>query len=155
MTIYNFTMDKIDGTSQKISDFQGKTVLIVNTASKCGFTKQFEGLETLYEKYREKGFVILGFPCNQFKQQDPNSNQDILEFCQLNYGVSFPMFAKIDVNGENQAPLYDYLINETGGEEIEWNFAKFLIGKDGTVAKRFAPKETPEDIEADITALLD
>lgn len=155
MTLYDFTVDKIDGTSQSISEFENKVVLIVNTASKCGFTQQFAGLETLYEKYREKELVILGFPCNQFKQQDPNSNQDILEFCQLNYGVTFPMFAKIDVNGPEQAPLYDYLISKTGGENIEWNFAKFLVGRDGQIVKRFAPKVTPEEIEADIITLLD
>lgn len=154
MTVYDFTVDNIEGTSQPLSEFKNKVVLIVNTASKCGFTQQFAGLEALYEKYREKGLVILGFPCNQFKQQDPNSNQDILEFCQLNYGVTFPMFAKMDVNGSERAPLYDYLISETGGEDIEWNFAKFLIGKDGQIVKRFAPKVTPEELETDIATLL-
>lgn len=155
MTIYDYSMDKIDGTSQSLNNYQGKIILIVNTASKCGFTKQFEGLETLYNRYKDKDFIILGFPCNQFMRQDPKSNEEILDFCQLNYGVTFPMFAKIEVNGKNQVPLYKYLINETGGKKIEWNFTKFLINKEGTVIKRFAPKETPESFEKDIIELLD
>lgn len=153
MSIYDYTVEKIDGTSQSLEEYRGKVILIVNTASKCGFTTQFAGLETLYEKYREKGLIILGFPCNQFKQQDPNSNADILEFCQRNYGVSFPMFAKIDVNGDDQAPLYAYLTKETGSE-IEWNFTKFLIDSDGKLVKRLAPKERPESFESEIETLL-
>ena len=154
MSIYNFEMEKIDGSKQSLSDYKGKTVLIVNTASKCGFTKQFEGLEELYKKYQDQDFVILGFPCNQFLRQDPNSNEEILEFCQLNYGVTFPMFAKIDVKGKKQNPLYDYLVKETGGKKIEWNFTKFLINHDGEVVERFASKVTPEMLENDVKKLL-
>lgn len=154
MTIYDIAVNRIDGTSQSLSEFQNKVMLIVNTASKCGFTPQFTGLEALYDKFQTDDFIILGFPCNQFKQQDPDSNQEILTFCQLNYGVTFPMFAKIQVNGPEQAPLYEYLINETNGEDIEWNFAKFLIGKDGQVIQRFAPNVTPEELETEIVKLL-
>ncbi len=154
MTIYDIAVNRIDGTSQSLSEFQNKVMLIVNTASKCGFTPQFTGLEALYDKFQTDDFIILGFPCNQFKQQDPDSNQEILTFCQLNYGVTFPMFAKIQVNGPEQAPLYEYLINETNGEDIEWNFAKFLIGKDGQVIQRFAPNVTPEELETEILKLL-
>ncbi|MBP1041827.1 glutathione peroxidase [Vagococcus sp. BWB3-3] len=154
MTIYDIAVNRIDGTSQSLSEFQNKVMLIVNTASKCGFTPQFTGLEALYDKFQTDDLIILGFPCNQFKQQDPDSNQEILTFCQLNYGVTFPMFAKIQVNGPEQAPLYEYLINETNGEDIEWNFAKFLIGKDGQVIQRFAPNVTPEELETEIVKLL-
>lgn len=154
MTIYDFEMDKIDGSKQSLSDYKGKTILIVNTASKCGFTKQFEGLEELYKKYKEEDFVILGFPCNQFLRQDPNSNEEILEFCQLNYGVTFPMFAKLEVKGKKQSPLFKYLVDNTGGKKIEWNFTKFLINKDGEIVERFASKVTPEMLENDVKNLL-
>ncbi|MGX7014324.1 glutathione peroxidase [Vagococcus silagei] len=154
MSIYQFEMEKMDSTTESLQNYAGKVVLIVNTASKCGFTKQFEGLEKLYTKYKDEGLVILGFPCNQFLNQDPKSNDDILSFCQLNYGVTFPMFAKIKVNGKNKAPLYDYLIQETGGTKIEWNFTKFLINQEGKVVSRFAPKTTPEALEEDIKKLL-
>lgn len=154
MSIYQFEIEKMDGTTESLQNYAGKVVLIVNTASKCGFTKQFEGLEKLYAKYKDEGLVILGFPCNQFLNQDPKSNDEILSFCQLNYGVMFPMFAKIKVNGKNKAPLYDYLIQETGGKKIEWNFAKFLINQEGKVVSRFAPKTTPEALEEDIKKLL-
>lgn len=154
MTIYDFEVDKIDGSKQSLSDYKGKTILIVNTASKCGFTKQFEGLEELYKKYKEEDFVILGFPCNQFLRQDPNSNEEILEFCQLNYGVTFPMFAKLEVKGKKQSPLFEYLVENTGGKKIEWNFTKFLINKDGEIVERFASKVTPEMLENDVKKLL-
>lgn len=154
MTIYDFEMDKIDGSKQSLSDYKGKTILIVNTASKCGFTKQFEGLEELYKKYKEEDFVILGFPCNQFLRQDPNSNEEILEFCQLNYGVTFPMFAKLEVKGKKQSPLFKYLVDNTDGKKIEWNFTKFLINKDGEIVERFASKVTPEMLENDVKKLL-
>lgn len=154
MTIYDFEVDKIDGSKLSLSDYKGKVVLIVNTASKCGFTKQFEGLEELYKKYKEEDFVILGFPCNQFLRQDPNSNEEILEFCQLNYGVTFPMFAKLEVKGKKQSPLFEYLVENTGGKKIEWNFTKFLINKDGEIVERFASKVTPEMLENDVKKLL-
>ncbi|MEG0551136.1 MAG: glutathione peroxidase [Vagococcus sp.] len=154
MSIYQFEMEKMDGTKEFLSTYEGKTILIVNTASKCGFTKQFEGLEKLYQTYKEDDFVILGFPCNQFLNQDPKSNEDILSFCQLNYGVTFPMFAKIKVRGKEKSPLYDYLIRETGKKPIEWNFAKFLINKEGEIVERYSPKTTPEMMGSDIQSIL-
>lgn len=155
MSIYQFEVEKMDGSKQSLSDYKDKIILIVNTASKCGFAKQFSGLEELYQKYKDQGFVILGFPCSQFLNQELKSDEDILEFCQLNYGVSFPMFSKVKVRGKNKAPLYEYLIEETGGKKIEWNFTKFLIDKEGNINKRFASKITPEMIEEDIQLLLD
>lgn len=154
MSIYQFEMEKMDGTKEFLSTYEGKTILIVNTASKCGFTKQFEGLEKLYQTYKENDFVILGFPCNQFLNQDPKSNEDILSFCQLNYGVTFPMFAKIRVRGKEKSPLYDYLIRETGKKPIEWNFTKFLINKEGEIVERYSPKTTPEMMGSDIQSIL-
>lgn len=154
MSIYQFEMEKMDGTKEFLSTYEGKTILIVNTASKCGFTKQFEGLEKLYQTYKEDDFVILGFPCNQFLNQDPKSNEDILSFCQLNYGMTFPMFAKIRVRGKEKSPLYDYLIRETGKKPIEWNFTKFLINKEGEIVERYSPKTTPEMMESDIQSIL-
>lgn len=155
MSIYQFEVEKMDGSKQSLCDYKDKIILIVNTASKCGFAKQFSGLEELYEKYKDQGFVILGFPCSQFLNQELKTDEDILEFCQLNYGVSFPMFSKVKVRGKNKAPLYEYLIEETGGKKIEWNFTKFLIDKEGNINKRFASKITPEMIEEDIQLLLD
>lgn len=155
MSIYQFEVEKMDGSKQSLSDYKDKIILIVNTASKCGFAKQFSGLEELYQKYKDQGFVILGFPCSQFLNQELKTDEDILEFCQLNYGVSFPMFSKVKVRGKNKAPLYEYLIEETGGKKIEWNFTKFLIDKEGNINKRFASKITPEMIEEDIQLLLD
>lgn len=146
-SIYDFTVDDITGKERSLLDYQGKVILVVNTASKCGFTKQFAGLEALYKRYQADGLIILGFPCNQFLHQDPGANEDILSFCQLNYGVTFPMFAKIDVKGKNQAPLYRYLVSETDGQSIGWNFTKFLIDRQGNVVNRFASKEDPEKIE--------
>lgn len=155
MNIYDFSVQKAGGSYQPLSDFKGKTVLIVNTASKCGFTKQFDGLEKLYEKYKDKGFVILGFPCNQFLKQDPGTNEEIQEFCRINFGVTFPVFAKIDVRGKTQNPLYSYLTKETGEFKgaIKWNFTKFLIDSEGNVVKRYAPPVTPEEIDPDIEKL--
>ncbi|MCD2255577.1 glutathione peroxidase [Lactobacillus sp. CC-MHH1034] len=153
-SIYDFEETRIDGKQEKLADYRGKTLLIVNTASKCGFTPQFEGLEKLYQNHQAQNFEILGFPCNQFLRQDPGSNNEILEFCQMNYGVSFPMFAKIKVRGKEKDPLYDYLINNSTGKAIKWNFTKFLIDPEGNIVQRFEPKETPEAIEPVLTKLL-
>lgn len=157
-TIYDFSAEKLEGGAQALSDYAGKVVLIVNTASKCGFTPQFEGLEKVYEKYKDEGFVVLGFPCNQFASQDPGSNTDIGEFCQRNYGVSFPMFAKIDVNGSDAHPLYKYLTKEAKGllgtEAVKWNFTKFLVGRDGNVIDRYATATKPEAMVKDIEKAL-
>ncbi|MFW8053358.1 glutathione peroxidase [Vagococcus fluvialis] len=154
MSIYQFSMEQMDGNKKDLIDYQGKVVLIVNTASKCGFTQQFSGLETLYNTYKEKDFVVLGFPCSQFLNQELKTNDSILEFCQVNYGVTFPMFAKIKVRGKEKSPLYDYLIQETDNKSISWNFTKFLINQEGQVVNRFAPKIVPESIEDEIKKLL-
>ena len=157
-TVYGFTCATNDGKKKSLEDYRGKVLLVVNTASKCGFTPQFAGLEEMYEKYRDQGLEILGFPCNQFGQQDPGSNEEIVEFCQLNYGVSFPMFGKIDVNGSGADPLFKYLKKEAPGvlgtEKIKWNFTKFLIDSEGNVVRRYAPKDTPKAIARDIEELL-
>lgn len=157
-TIHDFTCTTIDGQSRPLSDFKGKVVLIVNTASKCGFTPQFKGLEALYKDYRDKGLEILGFPCNQFGHQDPGSNDEISQFCELNYGVSFPMFQKIEVNGDNAHPLFKHLKEQAPGllgtQAIKWNFTKFLVDKNGKVVDRYAPTDTPEKIAKDIAKLL-
>lgn len=158
MSIYQFSATNINGQEVSLADYKDKVVLIVNTASKCGFTPQFEGLETLYKDLSDQGLVILGFPCNQFGSQDPGSDGEIEEFCQLNYGVSFPMFSKIDVNGSQAHPLYDYLKSEAkgllGSKNIKWNFTKFLINKQGEVVKRYAPTDKPKAIKRDIEGLL-
>lgn len=158
MNIYQYSAQRIDGKEQSLADYQGQVLLIVNTASQCGFTPQFAGLEELYQRYQAQGFSVLGFPCNQFGGQDPDSNANIQQFCQVNYGVSFPMFAKIEVNGDNAHPLFQYLKSHAtgllGSEMIKWNFTKFLIAKDGTVFKRYAPTTKPEDISNDIEQLL-
>ena len=156
-TFYDFSALNMQGKEIKLSDYKGKIVLVVNTASKCGFTPQFADLEELYKKYSSRDFVVLGFPSNQFANQDPGSNDEILEFCQANYGVTFPMFEKIDVNGENAHPVYTYLKNSVPNaepEKIKWNFTKFLIGKDGKTLKRYESRVKPADIEADIQELL-
>ncbi|MAT94011.1 MAG: glutathione peroxidase [Halioglobus sp.] len=157
-TVHDFSCKTPNGEDRPLSDFKGKVLLVVNTASKCGFTPQFKGLEEMYEKYRERGLEILGFPCNQFGKQDPGSNDEIVEFCQLNYGVSFPMFGKIEVNGDGADPLYRHLKQAApgllGSEGIKWNFTKFLVDADGNVVRRYAPKDKPSDIEKDIEALL-
>ena len=156
--IYDFEARQIDGKSVKLSDFRGKVLLIVNTASQCGFTPQFAGLEELYEKYADKGLVVLGFPSNQFGSQDPGTNDEIGAFCTTNYGVSFPMMEKIDVNGSNATPLYQWLTKEKpgllGSTAIKWNFTKFLVGRDGQVRKRYAPLDTPASLTRDIEAAL-
>jgi glutathione peroxidase len=157
-SIYDFEVNAISGKQVPLSDYKSKVLLIVNTASKCGFTPQFTGLETLYTDLHEKGLDILGFPCNQFLKQDPGSDSEISEFCSLNYGVTFPMFSKIEVNGDNTHPLYTYLKTEAkgllGSEKIKWNFTKFLVNREGEVIKRYAPNTEPKDIAADIEALL-
>ena len=156
--IYDFSALQIDGKPVALKKFKGKAMLIVNTASACGFTPQFAGLEKLHQTYGAKGLVVLGFPCNQFGAQDPGNNQTIAEFCQLNYGVSFPMMARIDVNGAQAAPLYQWLSAEApgllGSKAIKWNFTKFLVGKDGAVIRRYAPTDTPQSLAADIEAAL-
>ena len=154
MSIYDYEMTKMDGSAVSLKEYENQVVLIVNTASKCGFTKQFSGLEKLYQTYGEQGFVILGFPCGQFLNQELKTDQDTLEFCQLNYGVTFPMFSKIKVRGKDKAPLYDYLIKETGDKKIEWNFTKFLINREGKVVERFSSKVTPEEMTSTIESIL-
>lgn len=157
-SIYDFSAQTVGGKQQPLSDYRGKVLLVVNTASKCGFTPQFAGLEELYEKYADKGLVILGFPCNQFASQDPGSNDEIQEFCQLNYGVTFPVFAKIEVNGRGADPIFKHLKKEAPGalgtERVKWNFTKFLIDAEGNVVKRYAPTDKPKAIEKDIAKLL-
>ena len=151
-SVYDFSCKTGSGKEQSLAQYRGKVLLIVNTASKCGFTPQFEGLEELYEKYRDKGLVVLGFPCNQFGHQDPGSNDEIQEFCQLNYG------GKVEVNGSGADPLFKYLTKEAPGalgtRRIKWNFTKFLVNADGEVVKRYAPTVKPKDIEKDIEKLL-
>ena len=154
MSVYEFEVEKMDGMKESLKAYEGQVLLIVNTASKCGFTKQFEGLEKLYQTYHQEGFTILGFPCSQFLNQEFKSDEAILEFCQFNYGVSFPMFSKIKVRGKDKEALYDYLIKETGDKKIEWNFTKFLIDRKGHVIKRFSSKTTPEMIEESIKEVL-
>jgi glutathione peroxidase len=157
MDFYSFKARKINGQEVPFDTFKGKVVLVVNTASKCGFTPQFEGLENLYKEYKDQGLEILGFPSNQFGQQDPGANDEILEFCQVNYGVTFTMFDKIDVNGANADPIYKYLKSQKRsllGSEISWNFTKFLIDKEGKVVKRYLPTVKPQDLKRDIEKLL-
>lgn len=147
---YNYTATDIKGEEISMEDFKGKTVLIINTASKCGFTPQLEGLESLYKKYKEKGLVVLGFPCNQFGNQEPGDEKSIEEGCMINYGVSFQMFSKVEVNGKNAHPLFSFLKKEKSGllgKRIKWNFTKFLIDKNGKTIKRFSPTTKPEKIE--------
>lgn len=157
-TVYDFEALQINGQPVALATFKGKVMLIVNTASACGFTPQFAGLEALHESYAKKGLVVLGFPCNQFGAQDAGDNAEIAEFCQLNYGVSFPMMEKIDVNGANAHPLYQWLSAQAPGllgtKAIKWNFTKFLVAKDGTVLKRYAPTDKPESMSHDIEAAL-
>ena len=157
-TVYDFEAEQIGGKPVALSQFKGKALLIVNTASACGFTPQFAGLEELHKAYGDKGLVVLGFPCNQFGNQDPGSNDEISSFCQLNYGVSFPMMGKIDVKGDKADPLFKWLTQEAPGilgtKAIKWNFTKFLIGKDGTVRKRYAPLTKPQQLHRDIEAAL-
>ena len=157
-SFYDFSATTIDGHTQPFAAYAGKVVLVVNTASACGFTPQLQGLQRLHEDYVQQGLVIVGFPCNQFGQQDKGSNTEIAQFCQRNYGVSFAMMAKVDVNGAQAHPLFAWLKNQAPGildtTMIKWNFTKFLIGRDGQVIKRYAPKDTPESLAADIEAAL-
>lgn len=157
-SIYDFEAKDIDGTMKKLSEYKGNALLVVNTASKCGFTPQYDGLEKLYKNYHSKGFQILGFPCNQFGGQEPGDENEIKNFCSLSYNVTFPMFAKVEVNGNHAHPLYKYLKKNSKGilgtEFIKWNFTKFLIGKNGEVLKRYAPTDTPEEIAKDLEELL-
>lgn len=154
---YDYRVKNISGEDVSMSDYKGKVVLIVNTASKCGFTKQYEGLEELYEKYKDQGFVILGFPCNQFGAQEPGGNEEIKNFCTSTFSVTFPMMSKIDVNGDDADPLYKFLKKEKGGilgDDIKWNFTKFLIDREGNVVDRFASQKTPKALEKEVEKLL-
>lgn len=157
-TVYDFEAQQIDGKSVALSQYRGQVLLIVNTASACGFTPQFAGLEELHQSHGQRGLAVLGFPCNQFGAQDSGSNDEIAAFCQVNYGVSFPMMAKVEVNGEGAHPLYQWLSAEAPGllgtKAIKWNFTKFLVGKDGAVLKRYSPTDTPASLVADIEAAL-
>lgn len=158
MNFYNFEARRLNGETVSMEQYKGKTILVVNTASKCGLTPQYEGLEKLYENYKDQGLVILGFPCNQFANQESGSSDEIQEFCQINYGVSFPMFEKVDVNGENAHPIFKYLKSKLGGgifgSKIKWNFTKFIIDKNGTPVKRYSPITKPEKMENTIRKML-
>jgi glutathione peroxidase len=157
-TIYAFSAATIDGKPRSLSDYRGKVLLVVNTASKCGFTPQYKGLEAIYRQFKDRGFAVLGFPCNQFGEQEPGEDATIAEFCERNFGVSFPLFAKVDVNGADAHPLFKHLTSEKKGllgtGAIKWNFTKFLIGKDGRVIERYAPTTAPEDLIKDIEKAL-
>lgn len=157
-TLYDITCQTMNGETRLLGDYRGKVMLIVNTASQCGFTPHFKGLETLYQTYHAQGLEVLGFPCNQFGKQDPGTNEEILSFCQTNYQVTFPMFAKIDVNGPNAHPLFEHLKSQApgvlGSEAIKWNFTKFLVDQTGSICQRFAPTTAPADIEPAIQGLL-
>ena len=158
MSVYEYSAKPLDGEDKSLSDFTGQVLVIVNVASKCGFTPQYEGLEALYRTYKDRGFSVLGFPCNQFGAQEPGDAVEIASFCSLTYDVDFPMFAKVEVNGPGAHPLYDYLKREKkgllGSEGIKWNFTKFLIGRDGEVVDRFAPTVKPQDMTSAIEKLL-
>jgi glutathione peroxidase len=157
-SVHDFTAKSLSGEDVSLADYRGKVLLIVNTASKCGFTPQYAGLEKLHEELSPRGFAVLGFPCNQFGQQEPGDAQEIQKFCSLSYNVTFPMFAKIDVNGANAHPLYEFLKSEKSGllgiEAIKWNFSKFLVDQEGRVVERYAPTTTPASLKGDIEALL-
>ena len=157
MTIYDFTVKNNKGEDVSLSEYKGKVLLIVNVASKCGYTKQYSGLQALYEKYKDQGLVVLGFPCNQFANQEPGTDAEILSFCQVNFGVTFPLFKKIKVNGKDADPLYVYLKEQAKGvlgNAIKWNFTKFLIDRDGNVLDRYESKTTPEELDSIIAELL-
>jgi len=155
MTIYDFEVTSLDGERRTLEEYRGKLLLIVNVASKCGFTPQYAGLEAVYRRHKDQGFAVLGFPCDQFGHQEPGDETEIRNFCSLTYQVSFPMFAKIQVNGDQAHPLYKFLKSAQkgllGSEAIKWNFTKFLVDREGTVVKRYAPTDTPESIEKDLT----
>jgi glutathione peroxidase len=158
MPIYEFSVAGVSGGEVSLSEYRGKVLLVVNTATRCGFTPQYSGLQELYDKYRERGFEILDFPCNQFAQQAPGTDAEIGSFCTTNYGTTFPRFKKIDVNGENAAPLYRWLKEQKGGVlggNIKWNFTKFLVGRDGEVVARFAPTKAPAALDAEVKRLVD
>lgn len=158
MSVYDYSAKTLDGQDVSLADYRGQVLLIVNTASKCGFTPQYEGLEALYRGYKDRGLTVLGFPCNQFGAQEPGNAEEIANFCSLTYDVTFPMLAKIDVNGPSAHPLYTFLKKEQkgilGSEGIKWNFTKFLVGRDGEVVERFAPTTKPEDLKIAVEALL-
>lgn len=157
-TVFDFTVKAADGSDLPLEKFKGQVLLIVNVASKCGFTPQYTGLENLFEKYQDKGFKVLGFPCNQFGAQEPGSNEEIMQFCKLTYDVKFPIMSKVDVNGDKAAPVFKHLKSSIPGllgtEAIKWNFTKFLVGKDGKVLERYSPQTKPEDIVKDIEKAL-
>jgi glutathione peroxidase len=156
-TLADFKATAIDGTERDLAEYDGQVVLVVNTASECGFTPQFEGLQQVHDQYADRGFTVLGFPCNQFGGQDPGDDDQIAGFCQKNYGVTFPMFSKVDVNGDEAHPLFEWLREEKGGligDKIKWNFTKFLVGRDGRVVKRYAPTTKPESLGGDIEKAL-
>lgn len=154
-TVYDFSAQTIDGTQAKLAAYRGKTLLIVNVASRCGLTPQYEGLQAMYRKYRDRGLEVLGFPCDQFGHQEPGSESQIKEFCSSHYDVTFPLFAKIEVNGEGAHPLYKHLKQgPSGAEPIAWNFTKFLVDRSGTVVRRYAPSDTPETIDQDLETIL-
>ncbi|MDF1839013.1 MAG: glutathione peroxidase [Planctomycetota bacterium] len=157
-SLFDFTCTGLEGSPRDLSEFKGKVVLAVNVASRCGFTPQYGGLEALYTKFADQGFVVLGFPCNQFKGQEPGDSGEIETFCQSNFGVTFPMFAKVEVNGPNAAPIFQFLKAAgpgiLGTKKVKWNFTKFLIDRSGTSVQRFAPTKKPEDLESAIEALL-
>ncbi|MGG0824726.1 glutathione peroxidase [Paenibacillus turicensis] len=158
MSIYDIPVTTIKGQSETLADYKGKVMLIVNTATKCGLAPQFKGLQKLYDDYKEQGFVVLGFPCGQFANQEPGDNEQVAQACELNFGVNFPLYAKIDVNGKNAHPLFQHLTTEApgllGSKSIKWNFTKFLIDQEGKVVKRFAPKDDPKEVDSYIRELL-
>ncbi|MDQ0195523.1 glutathione peroxidase [Paenibacillus wynnii] len=159
MSIYEFEAITLRGQEESLSKYKDKVLLVVNTASKCGFTPQYKGLQEVYEKFKDRGFEVLGFPSNQFAGQEPGEGEDIAEFCEINYGVTFPMYEKIDVKGDEAHPLFKYLSKEApgilGSKSIKWNFTKFLVDREGRVIKRYSPQTTPDQIEADIAKLLE
>lgn len=159
MSVYDYEANTLRGQEESLSKYKGKVLLVVNTASKCGFTPQYKGLQEVYDKFKDRGFEVLGFPSNQFAKQEPGESEDIAEFCEINYGVTFPMYEKINVNGNEAHPLFKYLSKEApgvlGSKSVKWNFTKFLVDQEGLVLKRFSPQTTPDQIEADIAKLLE
>jgi glutathione peroxidase len=158
MTVYDFNANRLDGKPVSLDDYRGRVALVVNVASHCGYTPQYSGLEALYRRHKDEGFVVLGFPCNQFGAQEPGSSDEIASFCSRTYDVTFPMFSKVDVNGPNEHPLFTFLKKEKPGalgtKSIKWNFTKFLVGRDGEVLKRYGSSTTPDEIDADVVAAL-
>jgi glutathione peroxidase len=159
MSVYDYEANTLRGQEESLSKYKGKVLLVVNTASKCGFTPQYKGLQEVYDKFKDRGFEVLGFPSNQFAGQEPGESEDIAEFCEINYGVTFPMYEKVNVKGSEAHPLFKYLSKEApgvlGSKSVKWNFTKFLVDQEGRVLKRFSPQTTPDQIEADIAKLLD